>query len=71
MRKVVNVAVGSNSDMRQAFVSNDLVDATDLKFIFSKAANRRSWTVDCASFPIQLTCTLRTEFWRWCRLRIF
>jgi hypothetical protein len=44
-------------------MSDDLVATTDFEFIVAKAANRRSWTVDCASFPIQLTCTLRTEFW--------
>jgi hypothetical protein len=34
--------------------SNDLVDATEFEFIVSKAANRRSWTADFASFSIKL-----------------
>ena len=40
-------------------MSNDLVDATDFGFIFSKAANSRSSTVDCSCLPNQLTYNLR------------
>jgi hypothetical protein len=45
----------------------DLVDATDFEFIVSKAANRRFWTADFASFSIQITHTLRTVCQRWRR----